>query len=470
MHRWDFRRIFLPEILQFFIMLNCCYLIITQQQFIYYRTCIYIAGNSCNFSLSHNETSSCVENQRVDKIQALSSYYYLISTILASAPTIFTSLLLGPISDLIGRKIAIYLPIICQIIYTILLLCINIFNLPPYIIPISSLITGIGGNFAVSIMALSAYIVDVTPEKYRTARIGLLEIFTTLGSCIANFTSGLILEAIGFSYFFVMSLSLSFCILIYTFIFRDSIDWRVYMKSNPSLKQSFKRIAKGAVRPFYLFCANRHPIKFVTLIVIFSFSLNALFGNFDLFIFYALGPPMCWPSHLIGYYFGFSYLASAVGIFIILPILVKFRISDYLLIILSSLDIILVYVLVGTFQSKLVLLIIVPLVGCFRFLVTPGLKSSLAGLIDPKDHGSLFAIISVETTSVNLIASSVYNSLYPTLRKVYPGLAFYLVACGGIVPIALATILYLHQRCCEKDSSNYQDVNIQDESKPLLHD
>ena len=87
-------------------MLNYVYRVLTQQQFIYYSTCI----------------------------STLSSYYYLISTILASAPSIFTSLLLGPISDMMGRKIAIYLPIIRQVLYNSL----------------GSLITGIGINFMFS--------------------------------------------------------------------------------------------------------------------------------------------------------------------------------------------------------------------------------------------------------------------------------------------------------------------------------
>ena len=451
-------------------MLSTTYLFVIQQQFIYFRTCILIAGNNCNYSLSHNDTTSCVENRKVDQIQTLASYLFLATNLISTIPSIFTSLILGPLSDLIGRKIAIYLPIISNICYMVCMLCINYLNLHPYYILIGSAILGFGGNFSIMIMSLSAYTVDNVSERYRMVRIGLLESAITLATFTGNMSGGTILEAIGFNFFFILNILILLSILIYAVVLKESNA----IEKVPIGRPELLKCVVIMIKPLRLFYTNKKPLKFCALIFAFSFSLTAIFSNFDLFTLYALGPPMCWLPHLIGYYFAFSYLASAIGLILFLPIVIKFRISDYILIIIASFDVMLIYILIGTFQNKSVLLIAVPLIGSLRLLAAPSVKSALSGLISREDHGSLFAIFSVQSTLIQLLASAVFNAIYPTLRLIYNGLSFYIVSAGSIVPIGVCATLYLYEKYCEKkvnistDQCTDGDRKI-DENKPLIN-
>ena len=469
-----YRKYLPPEILLFLFMLSTSYLFIIQQQFIYYRVCILIAGNNCNYSLSPNDTSSCVENKEVDHIQSLASYLFLAANLISTIPSIFTTLILGPLSDLVGRKIAIYLPITSNILYMLTMLCISHLNLHPYYILIGSAMLGICGNFSIMIMSLSAYTVDSVGERYRVVRIALLESSITLATFSGNLSGGAILEAIGFNFFFILNILILLLALVYSVLLKESREREKRSHISISPTELFKCLFI-IVKPFKLFYTNKNPVKFGALIFAFSFSLIAIFGNFDLFTLYALGPPMCWLPHQIGYYFAFSYLASAIGLILFLPLLIKFHISDYALIILASLDVMLIYFIIGTFQEKLILLIAVPLIGCFRLLAAPSVKSALSGLIiSRKDHGSLFAIFSIQSTLIQLIASAVFNAVYPTLRLVYHGLSFYLVSAGSIVPIGLCVALYLYEKYCERSeniSSSHcteRDREI-DENKPLIN-
>ena len=470
----QFRKYLPPEILVFFFMLCTVYLYVLQQQFIYFRVCILIAGNHCNYSLTHNDSSSCVENKKVDQIQSLASYLLLATNLVSNVPSIFVSLILGPLSDLVGRKISIYIPIIFNICFMVCMLCINYFNLHPYYILIGSALLGLGGNFSILIMSLSAYVVDSVSEKYRVLRIGLLESSITLASFVGNMSGGEILEAIGFNYFFVLNILILLLLLMYAVVLKESMERENHSQISISREGLFQYVFL-IVKPIRLFCTNKKPVKFFVLIFAFSFTLTAIFGNFDIFTLYALGPPMCWLPHLIGYYYAFSYLASSIGIMLFLPILIKFRISDYILIILASFDIMLIYALIGSFQDKLVLLVAVPLIGSLRLFAAPSTKSALSGLISREDYGSLFALLSVQSTLIQLTAAAVFHAIYPTLRLIYEGLCFYILSAGNIVPIVLCVTLYLYEKCCEKTEkiSSDQDAEgnqVTDETKPLIND
>ncbi|KAI6652294.1 hypothetical protein LOD99_7309 [Oopsacas minuta] len=465
-----YRKYLPPDILLFFFMLITIYIYIIQQQFIYYRVCKLIARNSCNYTFSPNETSDCTDSSQVDKIQSLSSYLYLASNLATSIPSIFTSLILGPLTDIVGRKIAIYTPIIAHILSVVCMICVNYLNLHPYYIIIGSLISGLGGHYSVMILSLSASVVDSVSARYRVVRLAILETSITFASFAGNFSGGLILEIIHFNYFFVLNIILLTFVLIYSILLKETVQRKNIRFSNISIKKSIIKCITIVFKPFRLFCTNKEPLKFTVLVLAFAFSLTAIFGTLDLFTLYALGPPMCWLPHLIGYFFAFNYLGAALGIMLILPILIKFKISDYILIALSSLDIVIVYILIGTFQTQLILLVAVPIIGCLRMLTAPSVKSALSSLITPKDHGSLFALFSIETVLVQLVSSAIFNAVYPTLRIIYPGLSFYIVAAGSIIPIAVCIILYVYDKCCAKERKiSIQNSDKGDEEQPLIN-
>ena len=142
--RFLHRRYLPPEPIMLLYFLSTMLATVVQQQFGYYRSCLYIAGDRCNYTLYKNESQHvCEENSDVDQIQAYASYLGMAMNLCSCVPTIFMSLILGPLSDYKGRKLAIFLPILGSFCYNIVNLAIDLFNLPPYYLLIG---LSMGGN------------------------------------------------------------------------------------------------------------------------------------------------------------------------------------------------------------------------------------------------------------------------------------------------------------------------------------
>ena len=462
--RYLHRRYLPPEPIMLLYFLATMLATVVQQQFGYYRSCLYIAGDRCNYTLYKNESQHvCEENSDVDQIQAYASYLGVVMNLCSCIPTIFMSLILGPLSDYKGRKFAIFLPIFGSFCYNIVNLSIDVFDLPPYYLPIGCLLLGLGGNYPVVTMATHAYLMDITRVRYRTVRLALITTFTNIAGFLSNFFGGMLLENLGFRYMFMIIICLFGVTLVYTIFISESVRKRTFKpdcSTSDSLTSNIKYFTKEMLKPFRLFYRNKNPIKFAILMVALAASLADIFGNIDLFSLYALSPPLCWLPHLIGWYFAFGNLGYVFGIYLVLPILLRFRVNDYIIIVISSVDAIIMYVLVGTFRSQLVLLIVVPVVGCLVTLSNPSIRSVLVGLIERSESGSLFAIISVLTTTTQLLASVIYNGMYPSLRVYNPGLCFYLIALTALIPITLSGTLYLYEMCYEKKQELTIDRNL----------
>lgn len=68
---------------------------------------------------------------------------------------------------------------------------------------------------------------------------------------------------------------------------------------------------------------------------------------------------------------------------------------------------------------------------------TPPLVSLISLSLPLPLSGVLFSGVSVVEAICTLLASVIYNSLYPVTRSVFPGLVFYLMAGALLIPLCL---------------------------------
>ena len=74
------------------------------------------------------------------------------------------------------------------------------------------------------------------------------------------------------------------------------------------------------------------------------------------------------------------------------------------------------------------------IVGNFRW----GWNSLVPHPLNKSLHvGMLFSGIGVVEATCTLVASVLYNSIYPVTREVYPGLCFFIMAVGLALPFLL---------------------------------
>ena len=442
-----------PEPMYLFFFLSIIYSLIVHEQYIYYRSCIHIAGNNCNYSLII-QNLSCKESIEEDEIQKYASYLRLTSSIV-TLPTLLICIIFGPLSDYIGRKFIFYLPIVGLLLSNVIYLIIEILNLHPYALLIANAIFGFSGGGAIFFTAVESYTVDVTSYKYRTFRLGIAHTALSFASFLGNFTGGISIEKLGFIYCFLIVILLLMTTLLYAMAIPESVVQLETGSKIPTVRQLLAKITK----PFRIIFSNKSPFRFVLLLLACEFLLGNILANYSIFTLYALSMPLCWMPHFVGWFFAFTSLGYTVGIYLFLPLIIKFQVSDYFVIMTAALDNILTYSLIGSFHSKLVLLVIVPIVGCLNVISGPSGKSALSKLIDPKETGSLFGLTSTMAVLTNIIVSSLYNAFYPTLRVYYVGLCFYIIAGTSIVPLLLSGCLYISSKVCDKKNTDTERVD-----------
>ena len=442
-----------PEPMYMFFFLSIIYSLIVHEQYIYYRSCIHIAGNSCNYSLV-KQNLSCKESIEEDEIQEYASYLRLTSSIV-TLPTLLVCILFGPLSDYIGRKFIFYLPTIGLLLNNVIYLIIEILNLHPYALLIANAVFGFSGGGAIFFTAVEAYTVDVTSIKYRTFRLGIAHTALSFSAFLGSFTGGIFIEKLGFIYCFIIVILLLITTLLYTMAIPESIVQYESESKRPTPRQLLAKMAK----PFRIICSNKSPFKFVMLLLACEFLLGNIYANYSIFTLYALSMPLCWMPHFVGWYFAFTSLGYTIGIYLFLPLIIKFQVSDYLVIMAAAIDNIVTYSLMGSFHSKLILLVVVPIVGCLNVISGPSGKSALSKLIDSREAGSLFGLTSTMGVLTNIIVSSLYNAIYPTLRMYYVGLCFYIIAGTSIAPLLLSACLYISSKVRDKRKKDTETVD-----------
>lgn len=140
-------------------------------------------------------------------------------TIIQSFLPCMLILFLGAWSDRIGRrKPCMLLPIIGEFLTTVGLIVNTYFfdELPMEVAGVTeALFPGLTGGWVTMFMGIFSYIADVTTEETRTFRIGIVNLFCSLGIPVGMALSGILLKEIGFYGIFSISAVLYLISFIY---------------------------------------------------------------------------------------------------------------------------------------------------------------------------------------------------------------------------------------------------------------
>ena len=169
---------------------------------------LYMAAFAMIFPISQNVfiTKICLERYERDicdnlsqnpeeesLVQAASSKLFTVQSIFTDVPGAISALLLGALSDRIGRKKVLLMPCIGAFLFGMVMIFqvgIPIVHLP--LVVLSCLIFGVSGGIHTFITAAINMITDSTPEEYRTERISRTMPFIGLGVLVGMVSSGLL--------------------------------------------------------------------------------------------------------------------------------------------------------------------------------------------------------------------------------------------------------------------------------------
>ncbi|XP_042239452.1 proton-coupled folate transporter-like [Homarus americanus] len=91
----------------------------------------------------------------------------------------------------------------------------------------------------------------------------------------------------------------------------------------------------------------------------------------------------------------------------------------------------------------------------------PILRSAMSKLVEPNEQGKMFACIALLENACTLVASGVFNSIYPATRHIFRGFTFIMGA--GILLFSIIILSVMHKALHQ--FSKYDSVELAEEAR-----
>ena len=271
-------------------------------------------SNTCQ---ALNQSDSMVEEgQQIQKEVANWIFYLSICMYL---PMVFTTPIFGALSDKIGRKLVIGLPLVGIIIENAIYLVVTYYYLPLKLLLFGGFASGITGGIHVVVVSCLAYITDVTKEKQRTFRLVIAHtaFLVTIGG--SQMAVGYMIAAKGF----VLPICLAFGgpILAFLYVFVPNFLHESFTPQKLTTISIAHQIVILLQDMRDLFRRNHgndkihgwRPWRLPLLVTVYMCACLSLFGVNSVLTLFFIGQPLCWASIELGIYFGVAILFVSVG-------------------------------------------------------------------------------------------------------------------------------------------------------------
>ncbi|XP_041353727.1 proton-coupled folate transporter-like [Gigantopelta aegis] len=407
-----------------------------------------VCTDKYNSSFCHQLKNATFQDEHKTEdtyLQSETSFWILKSNIALMIPSCFTVLFFtGTWGDKVGRKLPIILPIIGCLVYTVGNLISSVYmTISINCLMIGIVVNGLCGGYIGVLMAVYSYVTHVATDQNKTIRVAILEAMTSLAGTLGVFVSGIMLEKTSYVFVFSFNCIVLFIALLYSVLWVEDIS-----ADNPG------RGDKGIFRYWFrdslveTWNCVRTPrsekkVLYVSLMMITMVILMAgTSGEMDILYLYTKRAPLSWTQTTYGYYKGLENFSRSLLLLTLLPILKKkMSMRDTTVSLGGMISKTIAFIVIGV-ASKTWMVFIVVLLSMFQGFPSSGVRSLMSGMVEKNEQGRLFSILAVAENIAALLASLMFNELYPATLHIMPGFCFLLAA--GITVIGFCIVLYLH--------------------------
>ncbi|XP_006800156.1 solute carrier family 46 member 3 isoform X1 [Neolamprologus brichardi] len=452
------------------------------QQYAYRRIWLQVTNTTY---LSSDNTSRCVANSNSsnqshynEEVQRQTSLFSVYTNILSTVPSLVVTLILVTYSDQGGRKIAIIMPMIGSLIYTLSLLTVSYFELSIYLLFGSSILSALCGGMGTFLGGCFAYIADLCEDdRQKTYRMAGLEMMIGLLSGLAALSSGYFLRTGGFNWPFLTSSLMLVLILLYAiFVLEETVKkaptGAVTLDGSPwylGMKQMLRGVCQMLAG-----ASCRWKTVLALLIIIFTCVSFAYVGGMSVITLYELSEPLCWTEILIGYGSALTttvFLTSFAGV----SLFTYCGVPQLLIVLLGILSVVSA-MLTAAFAKTTLLMFIVRIPMLLSIMPFPVLRSMMSKIVPKSEQGALFACLSFMESLSNNVSSVVFYSVYAATVAWCPAFVFLLSAGLCVIPLtALGMVSVIGvdvatevQRPKHFNSEEENPVQDQSDHSPLL--
>ncbi|KAM8977383.1 proton-coupled folate transporter [Pelodytes ibericus] len=400
-------------------------------QYIWDQISADIGYNGTKHQECGNQNSSSDSLQQ--EVETLTSHWSLYINLGGFLVGLFSVMLLGPWSDSVGRRPVLFLPAVGLSLQAAIYLVVMYQKLHVGFFLLGRVVSGITGDFNMILAGCFAYIADVTDRQSRTFRVAILEACLGIAGMVASIIGGHWRKAQGY----INPFWLVFAVNLVTAVYVYFCVWESVKEKKPT-KLFTPRHYQSVFRLFTVAGENKRRGKLCLYSLAFLLVVTVHMGAKDLFVIYELSSPLCWDSDLIGYGSAaehLTYLSSLAGLRLFQLCLADSWVAEM------------------GFLSNISGLIVISLAATtpmmftgyglrfFAMATTPVIRSKLSKLVDEGEQGALFSsVASVEGLSY-LLATGMFNSLYPVTLHFMKGFPFLLGALLLLIPAGIVGII-----------------------------
>ncbi|NXG69696.1 PCFT protein, partial [Baryphthengus martii] len=363
------------------------------------------------------------------EVEALVSHWNLYINLGGFFVGLFSVTLFGPWSDSVGRRATLILPAVGMALQAAIYLLVMYLQLHVAFFLLGRLLSGLMGDYNLILASCFAYVADTSDKHKRTFRVAILEACLGIAGMLASIGGGQWRKAQGYINPFWLVLAASFAAALYAaFFLQESVKQpkpaKLFTLSH------YKAVYRLYTAPEHL--SSRWQLALYSLA--FFLIVTVHFGAKDIYVLYELGSPLCWASDLIGYGSAASYLAylsSLGGLRLLQLCLEDTWVAEIGLISnISGLVVISLATTTALMFTGYGLLFL-------SMAATPVIRAKLSKLVSETEQGALFASVACVEGLCSLVATGVFNSLYPASLPFMRGFPFLFGAIILLIPAAI---------------------------------
>ncbi|XP_038077339.1 proton-coupled folate transporter-like [Patiria miniata] len=434
-----------------------------------------ITGGDENSGCTGNETDD--DTQAIqDDIQSQTSLWMFYLFMSASIPLMISSVVLGTLSDELGRKICLVMPIVGYIIQEVVYLATMHFKLPLPVLFVGSILQGMSGGFGLFYAGCASYIVDITSEKNRTLRLAVIEMVFSLFGGFVQVGIGFMVDYVSILAPFFLALGANILCLLYIaipgFLF-ETVDPENIAEDRKGLKEAGRSVVK-------LFKFNENGRRWQMLLLnAFMFFINLnIVGTSAIFILYGAASPFCWDAISASIASAFRYITVSVGM-VGGTKLFELCMGDHWIMQVSCLSLLAFNVVMGVSQTTW-MIYLASILGAFELMSVPIARTLLSQIVESTEIGAAFSLVGCLDNLAGFIAGIMGTGIYSATVKSVPPAVFYVFAGLCVFPVGIVVVLQLfwprnkndevseeeHEECKGSDMGGHTNEGI-DESDTI---
>ncbi|XP_034496373.1 proton-coupled folate transporter isoform X2 [Ailuropoda melanoleuca] len=346
---------------------------------------------------------------------------------------IFSSTLLGAWSDCVGRRPLLVLASLGLLLQALVSIFVVQFQLHVGYFVLGRILCAFLGDFSGLLAAGFASVADVSNNRSRTMRMALLEACIGVAGMLASLLGGHWLRAQGYANPFWLALALLIAMTLYAaFCFGETVK-------EPTPARLFTLRHHRSIVQLYVTPAPEKSRKHLALYSLAIFMVVTVhFGAQDILTLYELSKPLCWDSKLIGYGSAaqhLPYFTSLLGLRLLQHCLADTWVAEI------GLAFNILGMVVFAFATITPLMFTGYGLLFLSLVTTPIIRAKLSRLVGESEHGALFSAVACTNSLAMLMASGIFNSLYPATLNFMKGFPFLLGAGLLFIPAILIGVL-----------------------------